>query len=215
MQSGSRRASKLARGWLLLDVEGIGNQLCEGLSLGGGCGSLLGGLDTPVSKTDVRALGKVRRWECVCSGDFTRPCPFHAIVNQLEILRSSHGGEGSSPLFPTLSGGFVDKRHVVTSIEFVASLIGEALTGSGGVRRFGGQSLRVTGARLMAGMGISIVLIQLMARWSSEVVCDMSLKPLYKECLALTGEDCLHLHWDVCRGGVEAARGFQVGGGAG
>ena len=25
----------------------------------------------PVSKTDVRALGKVRRWECVCSGDFT------------------------------------------------------------------------------------------------------------------------------------------------
>ena len=105
----------------------------------------------PASKTDVRALGKVRRWECVCSGDFTRPCPFHAIVNQLEILRSSHGGEGSSPLFPTISGGFVDKRHVVTSI-------------------FGGHSLRVTGARLMAGMGISIVLIQLMARWSSEAV---------------------------------------------
>ena len=124
----------------------------------------------PASKTDVRALGKVRRWECVCSGDFTRPCPFHAIVNQLEILRSSHRGEGSSPLFPTISGGFVDKRHVVTSIEFVARLIGEALTGSGGVRRFGGHSLRVTGARLMAGMGISIVLIQLMARWSSDAV---------------------------------------------
>ena len=124
----------------------------------------------PASKTDVRALGKVRRWECVCSGDFTRPCPFHAIVNQLEILRSSHRGEGSSPLFPTISGGFVDKRHVVTSIEFVARLIGEALTGFGGVRRFGGHSLRVTGARLMAGMGISIVLIQLMARWSSEAV---------------------------------------------
>ena len=124
----------------------------------------------PASKTDVRALGKVRRWECVCSGDFTRPCPFHASVNQFEILRSSHRGEGSSPLFPTISGGFVDKRHVVTSIEFVARLIGEALTGSGGVRRFGGHSLRVTGARLMAGMGISIVLIQLMARWSSEAV---------------------------------------------
>ena len=108
----------------------------------------------PVSKTDVRALGKVRRWECVCSGGLTGPCPFHAIVNQLEILRLSHGGElsGSSLLFPTLSGGFVDKRHVVTSIEFVANLTGQALTGSGGVRRFGGHSLRVTGARLMAGM---------------------------------------------------------------
>ena len=115
----------------------------------------------PVSETDVRALGKVRRWECVCSGDLTRPCPFHAIVNQLEIFRLSHGGElsGSSPLFPTLSGGFVDKRHVVARIEFVANLTGEALTGSGGVRRFGGHSLRVTGARLMAGMGISVVLI--------------------------------------------------------
>ena len=124
----------------------------------------------PVSKTDVRALGKVRRWECVCSGDFSKPCPFHAIVDQLKILRSLHGGEDSSPLFPTLNGGFVDKRHVVTSIEFVAKLTGEALTGSGGVRRFGSHSLRVTGARLMAGMGISIVLIQLMARWSSEVV---------------------------------------------
>ena len=106
----------------------------------------------------------------MCSGDFSKPCPFHAIVDQLEILRSLHGGEGSSPLFPTLSGGFVDKRHVVTSIEFVAKLTGEALTGSGGVRRLGGHSLRVTGARLMAGMGISIVLIQLMASWSSEVV---------------------------------------------
>ena len=77
---------------------------------------------------------------------------------------------GSSLLFPTLSGGFVDKRHVVTSIEFVANLTGEALTGSGGVRRFGGHCLRVTGARLMAGVGISVVLIQLMARWSSDVV---------------------------------------------
>ena len=38
------------------------------------------------------------------------------------------------------------------------------------MRRFGGHSLRVTGARLMAGMGISVVLIQLMARWSSDVV---------------------------------------------
>ena len=77
---------------------------------------------------------------------------------------------GSSPLFPTLSGDFVDNRRVVASIEFVANLTGEALTVSGGVRRFGGHSLRVTGARLTAGISISVVLIQLMARWSSDVV---------------------------------------------
>ena len=65
---------------------------------------------------------------------------------------------GFWPLFPTL--GIVDKRCVVASIEFDASLIGEVLSGFGGVRRL----------RLMAGMGISIVLIQLMARWSSGAV---------------------------------------------
>ena len=27
---------------------------------------------------------------CVCSGDLTRPCPFHAVVYQLEVLRLSH-----------------------------------------------------------------------------------------------------------------------------
>ena len=39
-----------------------------------------------------------------------------------------------------------------------------------GARRFGGHSLRVTGARTLAALGIDIVLIQLMARWSSDVV---------------------------------------------
>ena len=149
----------------------------------------------PASKTDVMALGKVRRWECVCSGDFTIPCPFHAVVNQLEILRFSHGGEGSSPLFPTLDGDFVEKRHVVTSIEFVAKLTGEALTGYGGVRRFGGHSLRVTGARLMTGMGISIALIQLMARWSSDVVLRYVAEAPCKVCPRLIGEVCPHQHW--------------------
>ena len=145
----------------------------------------------PVSKTDIKPLSKRRRWECVCSGNLTRPCLFHAIVNQLEVLRRSHGGElsGSSPLFPTLSGNFVDKRCVVASIEFVANLTREALAGSGGVQRFGGQSLRVTGARLMAGMGISIVLIQLMEFY------DTSLRLLCKECLTLTVKDCPQQLW--------------------
>ena len=44
---------KFDRGWLLLDVEGIGNQLCEGLPFGGGMDWTL-----PVSKTDVRAFSR-------------------------------------------------------------------------------------------------------------------------------------------------------------
>jgi hypothetical protein len=41
---------------------------------------------------------------------------------------------------------------------------------SNGVRRFGGHTLRITGARTMAALGIEIYLIQLMARWASDVV---------------------------------------------
>ena len=71
----------------------------------------------PVSKTGVRASGKAQRWECVCHGDLTRQCLFHALVIQLEVLRLSHGGElsGSSPLFPTVSGDFVDAWWPATS----------------------------------------------------------------------------------------------------
>ena len=60
---------------------------------------------------------------------------------------------GELPLFPSLAGCFVEKRHVVSSIEAVAKLVGEPLEDSRGVRRFGGHSLRVTGARTLAELG--------------------------------------------------------------
>ena len=75
----------------------------------------------------------------------------------------------------------MDKRHVVASIEFVANLTGEALTGSRGVRRFGGHSLRVTGARLMAGMQCCAHPID--GKGSSDVV----LRYLFYKGLTLTG----------------------------
>ena len=59
------------------------------------------------------------------------------------------------------------------AVPFVANLTGDALTGS---------------LRLMAGVGISVVLVQLMARWSSH---DMSLRLFCKECLTLAVSDCL------------------------
>ena len=127
----------------------------------------------PASKTDVKALGKLRRWECVCTGLDDVPCPVHAVLDQLRLLEAKFGAarvSGSWPVFPSASGAFVDKRQVVLSLEHVATLIGEPLVDISGIRRFGGHSLRVTGARTMAALGIELVLIQLMARWSSDVV---------------------------------------------
>jgi hypothetical protein len=128
----------------------------------------------PASKTDVKALGKVRSWGCVCAGVKTLPCPAHAVLEQLSLLADTFGPakveQGELPLFPSRAGCFVEKRHVVASIEAVAKLVGEPLEDSRGVRRFGGHSLRVTGARTLAELGIEIFMIQLMARWSSDVV---------------------------------------------
>ena len=126
-----------------------------------------------VSKTDVKAVGKVRRWECVCGGLLNMPCPFHAVTDQFVVLKAFFGSDcdlSEMPFFPCKDGSFVEKRHVVSSIEHVAELLGEPLFDDRGVRRFGGHSLRVSGARTLAGMGIDLVLIQLMARWSSDVV---------------------------------------------
>ena len=103
----------------------------------------------PVSKIVVRALRRERRWECGCSGDFTKPCLFYVIVDQIKILRSLRGGEGPSPLFRTLCRGFVAKRYVVFDIEYVA-------------KQFGGHGLHVSGVRWLVGMGIGIVLLQLL-----------------------------------------------------
>ena len=125
----------------------------------------------PVSKTDVRALGQSRKWDCLCAGDRSIICPAHAIQEQLALLADLFGEVlPSTPLFPNRAGEVVEKKAVVTFIETVATLLDEPLTDDQGQRRFGGHSLRVTGARHLASIGLEISLIQLMARWSSDVV---------------------------------------------
>ena len=128
----------------------------------------------PVSKTDVKALGSARRWGCVCAGNGNLPCPVHAVLLQLRLLEDTFGqvrvSSGELPLFPSVAGRFVEKYRVVSSIEAAATLCDEPLVDAQGSRRFGGHSLRVTGARTLAGLGVDIHLIQLMARWSSDVV---------------------------------------------
>ena len=128
----------------------------------------------PASKTDVMALGKDRTWGCVCIEVGGSPCPVHAVLAQLTLLTELFGAvqvsNGSLPLFPSLAGGFVEKRHVVASLEHIATTLGEPLVDAQGSRRYGGHSLRVTGARTLAALGLSLPLIQLMARWSSDVV---------------------------------------------
>ena len=124
----------------------------------------------PCSKSDVKALGKVRHWGCICSTSEKAPCAYHAIAAQLEYLTITFGASPVSPLFPTLAGEVVEKDKVVDTIEAVAQLLRIPIRSSDGDRRFGGHSFRVTGARYLASRGMPLHTIQLHARWSSDVI---------------------------------------------
>ena len=127
----------------------------------------------PCSKTDPKALGKSRTWDCVCNRDFAKPCAYHALENHCRLLDTKFSGlsDGDSlPLFPDVTGKTVDKAKVVGLIEQLAKLMGLPITSEGGYRLYGGHSLRVSGAQWMARTGVSLPLIQLMARWSSNAI---------------------------------------------
>jgi len=166
---GFRNALVCGAFWMLRELE-ISSALVRHISVDATLLSIEWNL--PASKTDVKALGKIRRWGCVCAGSLAEPCPAHAVLDQLRLLATLFGARYGPdlPLFPTAAGRVADRRRVVESIEVVALRVGEPLVDAAGSRRFGGHSLRVTGARTLAASGVDVLLIQLMARWSSDVV---------------------------------------------
>ncbi|CAK0866697.1 unnamed protein product [Prorocentrum cordatum] len=98
------------------------------------------------------------------------PCACCAIHRQLDFLDSRGWTDPSTPLFPTETGGTATKEAVVKTFEAIASKLGLPIVDQGGYRLWGGHSLRVTGAQWLASQGVSIAVIQLLARWNSDVV---------------------------------------------
>eukprot|EP00971_Amphidinium_carterae_P236106 4685690-Amphidinium_carterae.1 len=87
----------------------------------------------------------------------------HALAEQHELasaLAHRLHGEGfmpsSFPLFPAADGTEVAKAAVVLAIETVAEALGLPLYTAGGQRRFGGHSMRVTGAQFLAQRGLDL-----------------------------------------------------------
>ena len=62
------------------------------------------------------------------------------------------------------------KAAVVALITAVATALNLPTEEVAGRTLFGGHSLRVTGAQHLAAHGFPLLLIQLLARWSSEVI---------------------------------------------
>ena len=123
----------------------------------------------PTSKTDPRAVGVTRSWDCCCPVESLRPaCPVCAIVRQLDRARLASarlGAETASfPLFFTSDGKEVGKVAAVATITRLAELTGEVVTSPTVGHLFGGHSLRTGGAALLAGRGVHPLQIQSLGR---------------------------------------------------
>ena len=102
--------------------------------------------------------------------------------SHVDLLSSRFGPPAADdhlPLFPTADGGLVSPETMLELIELLATMLGEDLYSKEGRRKYGKHSWRSTGAVFLAGIGVDLLKIQLMARWSSEVITHYSrLAPL-------------------------------------
>ena len=133
--------------------------------------------DLPVSKTDPTAVGCTRVWGCTCSGTtVSTDCVYHTACEHLAVAHQVLGilaGDPLAqalPLFPDVSGETVSKAATVRTIEALATAAGEPLHDSAGQRRFGGHSLRVTGAQWLGLLGFGVEQIKTFGRWASDTV---------------------------------------------
>lgn len=133
----------------------------------------------PASKADPQALGKSRTWGCTCAGITVGDeavqkidiCPFHSLLCQRDavahMLELEYADLAEFPVFPNAAGEACDKSAVVATFRAVAELLGMHPDETKDIK---GHLCRVSGAQHLAMLGFDIVLIQLMARWASEVV---------------------------------------------
>ena len=64
--------------------------------------------------------------------------------------------DGDLPLFPDRAGNVMEKKRVVKTLEATVAMTGEAVVDETGANLFGGHSLRVSGARMLASLGIEV-----------------------------------------------------------
>ena len=130
----------------------------------------------PIHKTSTMGSLTSRSLRCPCRVVVHRLCPWHASERHFVRLNSGprQGSRASSPLVPDRHGGVMTKVAFVTALRDLLQHVGiqvsvEADDGRK-VARFGGHSLRVSGAMMLASAQVPLHLIQLMGRWSSSAV---------------------------------------------
>ena len=74
------------------------------------------------------------------------------------------------PLFPDVNGDFVQAVSIVDLVDELATRCDEPLENKLGQRRFGKHSFRSMGAVYLSALGIELLKIQMLARWSSHII---------------------------------------------
>ena len=130
----------------------------------------------PVHKTASAGTLTSRSLRCPCRTVEHRLCPWHAAERHLIRLNGMPASRSSvvQPLMPDPLGNVVTKIAFVEALRQMLTRAGVTvfLEGDDGqqIPRFGGHSMRVSGAMMLANAKVPVYLIQLLGRWSSSAI---------------------------------------------
>ena len=124
------------------------------------------------SKTDIQGIGELVARACVCHGGHREAwcgpcCVEQQFKARVATMARAGNLDGEAPLFVTGEGMRFTKAQTVEVVEDYAKDCGEPLTDEVGKKRFGGHSLRVTGAVLAHRSGLDEPTIMTLGRWGS------------------------------------------------
>lgn len=127
----------------------------------------------PVSKSDSEASGIRRSLGCLCA--VTNHCPAHIAKTYLGALRRHFVTKlkmqwDTLPLFPTADGTAMSKDSVVRFLVSLVKDYGGRVVDEVSRPCISGHAFRISGARLLAKLGLDVISISLHGRWSSSAV---------------------------------------------
>lgn len=158
--------------WFMLREIEIANCLQHHLILEGNEVHLV----IPVHKTSSEGSFTTRVLRCACRAQLHRMCPWHCAERHLIRLvnHPSRQVGRSIPMLPDHEGRVLPKTKFVDTVRRVLGGAGIPLSyhdeAGNEYQRFGGHTLRVSGAMMLASSGAPTSLIQLLGRWSSSAV---------------------------------------------
>lgn len=130
----------------------------------------------PVHKTASAGALTNRSLRCPCKTLVHRLRPWHAAERHLIRLNMMDSKKSSiaSPLMPDPAGNVVTKAAFIDALRMMLLKAGISVyvVGESGQQlpRFGGHSMRVSGAMMLANAQVPLYLIQMLGRWSSSSV---------------------------------------------